>query len=212
MTFAVEQPDEQGFVLDNVSWEFYEHLLSEVGDRHIFVTYDRGRLEIMSPSFRHERYAELLGALVRILATELKAPIIGGGSTTFRRRKSEAGLEPDRCFYIQNANSIRGKTELNLAIDPPPDLAIEIEISRRLANRVEVYRRLRMPEIWCDDGTRLQILCLADNGYESADQSRAFPQFSATQLHDLLMLSAGIDETEWALKVREWLRTNHFAR
>lgn len=212
MTIAVETPEEQSFMFDGVSWEFYELLLREVGDRHIFVTYDQGRLEIMSPSFRHERYAELLGALVRILATELNVPIIGGGSTTFRRRKSEAGLEPDRCFYIQHATAIRGKTELDLAVDPPPDLAIEVEISRRLANRIEVYRRLRMSEIWCDDGTRLQILCLAENGYEPTDRSRAFPQFSAPQLHGLVMLGADIDETEWALKVRDWLRTNQFSR
>jgi hypothetical protein len=74
-----------------------------------------------------------------------------------------------------------------------------------------VYRRLRMPEIWCDGGTRLQILCLAKNGYEFSDRSRALPQFSAAQVHDLLMLIAGIDETEWALKRRDWLRTNHFS-
>ena len=208
MTIAVERPDDQGFVLDDVSWELYEHLLREVGDRHIFVTYDRGRLEIMSPSYRHERYAELLGALVRIVASELKVPIISGGSTTFRLRRHEAGLEPDRCFYVQNVAAVRGKMELDLAIDPPPDLAIEIEISRRLANRVEVYRRLRMPEIWCDDGMRLEILCLTDQGYESADRSRAFPQLSAVQLHELVMLSGGIDETEWALKAADWLRAH----
>jgi Uma2 family endonuclease len=103
---------------------------------------------------------------------------------------------------------VRGKTELDLAIDPPPDLVIEIEISRRLAGRVDLYRRLAMPEIWCDDGTRLEILCLDGDKYGATDRSRAFPQFTAAQLHEMVMLSQGVDETEWALKVRGWLRAN----
>lgn len=208
MTVALEHPQEQGVLLHDMSWDFYERLLEEVGERHVFITYDRGKLEIMSPSWKHERYAELLGALARILATELRIPLIGGGSTTFRMKTSKAGLEPDRCFYLQNALAVRGKTEIDLSIDPPPDLAIEIEISRRLADRVEVYRRLGMPEIWCDNGLRLEIRCLVDGDYILSERSRAFPQLSAAQLHDLVSLSDGIDETEWAIDVRAWVRQN----
>lgn len=206
MTVALDHSGEQRLMLRQVSWDFYERLLEEVDGQHLFISYDRGRLEMMSPSWRHEHYSQLLGALVRILASEFRLPLIAGGSTTFRIKASEAGLEPDGCFYIQNASAVLGKTEIDLSIDPPPDLAIEIEISRRLADRVDIYRRLGMPEIWCHNGLRLEIHCLEDGDYVVAERGRAFPQLTAAQLHELVVASDGIDETAWAEEVRGWLR------
>src|ERR1700730_5812620 len=86
MTLLAPIPESQGFLLRDVSWELYEALLREVGDQKVFVTYDHGSLELMSPSWKHERYAELFGSLIRMIASELKLPLIGGGSTTFRSR------------------------------------------------------------------------------------------------------------------------------
>lgn len=208
MTLAVEAPEEQSFVLDGVSWDFYEHLLREVGDRRIFVTYNRGRLEIMSPSWKHERYGQLTSMVVRIVALELKIPFESGGSTTFRSKHTDGGLEPDQCFYIQHAAAVIGRDEIDLTVDPPPDLVIEIEMSRRLADRIEVYRGLRVPEIWLENGKRLQILRLAGSQYEPTDRSAAMPQLLPDQVHALVEASRTMDEGSWIRSVQEWTREN----
>src|SRR5688572_18660481 len=107
------RPPGERFLLRGMSWEFYEHLLEELDNRPIRVTYDRGALELMSPSYRHEGSAEILGQLVRLLAEELEVPIKGAGSTTLRRESVERGLEPDKCFYIAHVADILGKEELD---------------------------------------------------------------------------------------------------
>ena len=200
---------EQQFVFEDVPWGFYQQVLRRVGDQHIFVTYDRGRLEVMSPSWKHDRYAEILAILVRILAEELRIPLIGGGSTTFKRRDLKRGLEPDRCFYIRNAGRVRGKRELDLSIDPPPDLAIEVEISTRLLSRVSIYEALGVPELWRSDGIRLRVLHLAASGkYEPVDRSPSFPQVSLAQIVKLADMAWEMDDTAWARRVRAWIRKN----
>ena len=206
MVAAVDMPEEQGIMLEGVTWKFYERLLEEIGDRHFFITFNEGRLEIMSPSWKHERYSELLGQFVRIVAREFKLAYIGGGSTTFRSTAGSCGLEPDRCFYIQNVKAVQGKSEIDLTVDPPPDLAVEIEISRRMSDRVEVYRKLRVPEIWCYDGTKLTLLQLHATGYSAADSSLAFPRLEIEQIPHLLGISGEMDELSWEDAVRAKLR------
>ena len=197
----------QRFVLDGVDWDFYETILRQVGDRHVFVTYDEGTLELMSPSYQHDRSAELFGALVRILAEELRVPLISAGSTTLKQKLLRRGLEPDRCFYLGNVPAIRGKRKLDLSRDPPPDLAIEIEISRRLVSRIEIYEALKVPELWRYDGKRLRILVLNAAGkYEQRERSLAFPQVPPSQIHAFIQMAWEIDETAWSGSVRQWLR------
>lgn len=208
MTVAIDQPREQGIMLDAISWDFYERLLREIGDRHVFVTYEQGRLEIMSPSWKHGRYAGRVAMIIRIVATELKIKFESGGSTTFRLRSAEAGLEPDNCFYIQNVQAVLGKDEIDLAIDPAPDLAIEIEMSRRLTDRIQVYRRLAVPEIWLEDGRSLRILRLRDGEYQPAATSAALPMLLPEQVHSLVLLSETTDEGSWIQAVQEWTREN----
>jgi Uma2 family endonuclease len=208
MTIMLDQPLEQGILLDYMSWDFYERLLEEVSDRHIFVTYDQGRLEIMSPSWKHERYAGRVAMIVRIVAMELGIKFLSGDSTTFKLRSTEAGLEPDNCFYIQNVQAMIGKDSVDLATDPPPDLAIEIEVSRRLADRIEVYRRLGVPEVWLEDERSLRILRLVDGAYEPAKTSAAIPSLLPEQIHSLVVLSETTDEGTWIASIQDWVRQN----
>lgn len=205
MTLLAPQPESPGFLLRDVSWEFYEAVLREVGDQKVFVTYDHGSLELMSPSWKHERYAELFGSLIRIIAGELKLPLIGGGSTTFRSRESAVGLEPDRCFYIQHATVITGKRELDLSVDPPPDLVIEIEISRRMIDRLELYAALGVPEVWRCDGKRLEVLLLSGGTYRAAEKSATFPSIRTDQIVSIIEQSWMTDETAWAESARRWV-------
>lgn len=209
MTLAAALPLEQQFVLDDVDWQFYENLLEQVGDRHIFITYDRGRLELMSPSFKHDKRGRRIGLLISILAEELEIPIEGGGSTTFRRKDLKRGLEPDECFYIGNVDRIRGKDEIDLAIDPPPDLAVEIEISRRMIERAPVYAALGVPELWRDNGEELRVFTLGDDGhYHEATQSVSFPMLPLDQLNRLLKDGISNDEMNWMRNTRRWVQKN----
>src|SRR5688572_19407238 len=130
MTLVDEVPqlldDQQHIVLEGMSWEFYEKLLRDIGERRVFVTYDAGRVEIMSPLTEHEYWSRVILRLIHTLTFELNIEIVSLGSTTFRRKDRAKGLEPDECFYIQHAAKVLGKKRLDLRRDPPPDLAIEI--------------------------------------------------------------------------------------
>jgi Uma2 family endonuclease len=207
MTTSIAPDLEQRFVMDDVDWGFYETVLEQLGDRHVFVTYDKGRLELMSPSYRHDRRAHLIGLLISVLGEELLIPIMGGGSTTFRRRDKETGLEPDQCFYVQHVDAIRGKDEIDLALDPPPDLAIEVEISRRMIKRIPLYAALGVPEVWRDDGKEVRAFQLDANGeYTPIQKSLAFPMILIADLTRLLKLSSTMDDIQWMRAVRKEIK------
>lgn len=121
---------EQRFVLWDVGWDVYEMMLREIGDRPIRLTYDGANLELMSPSRWHEIVKSLLGRFVEALTLELDIPLASGGAMTFKRKDLLRGLEPDECYWIASESKVRGKRELNFRKDPPPDLAIEVDMSR----------------------------------------------------------------------------------
>ena len=110
-------------MLSGIGWRTYEALLADLKNRPIRLTFDRGNLEIMAPTFNHERCKRKVGRVIETLAEETNQAIVSGGSTTFRREDLERGLEPDDCFYLTNASAILGKEEIDLRTDPPPDLA-----------------------------------------------------------------------------------------
>jgi Uma2 family endonuclease len=194
-------------LLSGVRWQTYQALLDDLGDRHIRLTYDRGNLEIMAPLSRHERYSYLLGELVRALARVAKVPVICAGSTTFRRKDLERGLEPDRCFYIRNVPAVLGKLDLDLTRDPPPDLAIEIDITSSSLDRLAIYAALGVPEVWRFDGEQLAILLRRDEGgYDRAAASPTFPALRAGEVVGLLDEVAGFDDFARERKLRAWVR------
>ncbi|HZN66533.1 MAG TPA: Uma2 family endonuclease [Tepidisphaeraceae bacterium] len=196
------------FVFDDADWAFYELILKRVGDRHIFVTFDGERLEVMSPSPEHERHTSRLDKLLWILAEELDVPLESMGSFTLKKRNVKRGLEPDRCYYTRNADAVRGKRRIDLQKDPPPDLAVEIEVSRRLLDRIGIYRELRVPEVWCYDGSRLRVLRLGRTGYKEADRSPTFPNLPLAEVHRLLTAAWETAEHTWTRNVRAWVRHN----
>ena len=154
----------QRLVLDCVSWAEYEKFLEAVGKRRVRLTYDRGRLEFMTVSSLHERYKHLFCLLLAVVALETGARVVGVGSTTFRRRDVERGLEPDECYYLQSASRVRDLTALDLGVDPPPDLAIEVDVTRSVMDRLGVYAALRVPEVWRFDGQAVEAYGLAADG------------------------------------------------
>jgi Uma2 family endonuclease len=200
--------DQQHIVLHDVSWEFYEHLLAEVGDRPIRVTYDSGSLEIMAPLDVHEYWKSRIGQLIEIMCLERDIKIIPGGSTTFKLREKEKGLEPDECYYIQHADAVRFKHGLDLTIDPPPDLAVEIDITSRSIRRQPIYAALGVPELWRFDGKRLGVLRLAAKGqYAPEENSTVFSFLSIAELNRFLMRFETEEHNSVVRAFRDWVIT-----
>jgi Uma2 family endonuclease len=207
---TVVSPPEQRIVLENITWDVYERLLDAHQDRSVpRFTYDRGSLEIMSPSPEHERLKHVVALFVEVVAEELSINVEGLGSTTFRRADLQRGFEPDACFYVQNAGRIRGKTELDLTVDPPPDVVIEIDLTSPSLAKFPIFAQLGVPEVWRYDGRRWQIFCRADVAYVEQAESLALPGLTAEVLTGLLAESRMLDRLEWLRRVRTWVREQH---
>ena len=200
-------PAEQSFLFDGVDWEFYQFLLNRYRDRRVFVTYDRGNLEIMSPSRKQERFKKFLARLIEALTEELNIPVSSGGSETFRRADLDRGLEPDECYWIAHEAQALGEKDTDLPQDPPPDLVIEIEISRRLLDRQSIYAALGVPELWRYDGTTFTVLRLEKDGhYAAVDRSPSFPMLPLDEVRQLLTRRATEAETALIREFRSWVR------
>ncbi|MFZ0963424.1 MAG: Uma2 family endonuclease [Terriglobia bacterium] len=198
---------EQRVVLEDVSWETYEHLLSDHLDKSVpRFTFDRGRLEIMSPSSEHEEYKQALTMLVEMLADGLGIDIRNLGSTTFKRNELERGFEADVCFYVQSAARMHGKLHIDPAVDPAPDLVIEIEVTAPALNKLPIYAEFHVPEIWRYDGTRLVVLQLAGSEYIESEKSLAFPRASADEIPRLVLQGVSLKRSEWLTELRNWVR------
>src|ERR671939_1507804 len=163
---TVLSPPEQRVILHNVRWETYERLLADLQDSSApRLTYDRGTLEIMSSSSEHERYNRTIAQVVEELAVEMEIDLDNLGSTTFRREDLDRGFEPDSCFYIQNAVRVRGKKRIDLTVDPPPDLVIEIDITSPSLDKFPIYAAVGVPEVWRYDGTHVTMYRLTGERY-----------------------------------------------
>jgi Uma2 family endonuclease len=197
---------ESRVVLHGVGWEGYETMLKLVGDRPVRLTYDRGDLELMVPSLDHERYKSLLGRLIETLTLELDLPCDAAGSTTWRKQLEDRGLEPDECYYLANAERVVGR-KVDLSVDPPPDLAIEIEISRSALDRLGIYAALGVPEVWRFDGEALRVEQLqADGTYQEVAVSPSFPFLPLNEVIRWLRLAETMGQTPWLRQFREWVR------
>lgn len=208
---TLQTTGEQRFLLEGVSWRSYGRLLREFRDRHLRLTFDEGALEIMTLSHEHENLGRFLGRLAVTLTEELDLPIKEGGSTTFRRRPRLKGLEPDNCYWIANEAKVRGKKKLNLRRDPPPDLAIEIDIFHSSLDRMSIYAALRVPEVWRYDRDGLKFFVLEGDAYVPSVHSLAFPQIAAADLESFLQQRGKADENSVIRRFRKWVRGKHGA-
>jgi len=183
-------PDGTMLVIPQSTWEEYERLLGDLAAwPGMRVTYDRGRLEIMSPSAEHEEYKEFISQIVRAAADVLGLPLEMRGSTTWKREQAQQGTEPDACFYIANAQRIIGKRTIDLESDPAPDVAVEIDITNESLSKFSIYAALEVPEIWRYDGKTARFYALGDGRYREVAESRFLRRLAATMLTDALAQS-----------------------
>jgi Uma2 family endonuclease len=174
-------PPGQRVLLRDVSWSEFETILEELGEhRASRIAYDNGILEIMAPLPEHERNKEYIGDFVKAILEELDLEFCPLGSTTFKNKEMLQGIEPDNCFYIANEALVRDKDRLDLTIDPPPDLALEVDVTSR--THPSIYKALKVPELWRFERGQLQINVWRDREYIQTETSPTFPKLPLKQV------------------------------
>lgn len=191
-------PDEPRFLLRGVGRQAYDALAEalERAGSHVRLTYDRGDLELMSPSPEHEWYRQRFHTLVELTAEVYGIPIDSLGSTTFRSEDLDRGLEPDECYYTANWRRVAGKKRLNLSVDPVPDPVVEVDITSSSLDRRNIYAALGVPEIWRFDGEALRFHVLQpDRSYVEVDRSPTFPDLPAPGIVSFFETHKDLDNT-----------------
>jgi len=197
----------QRMLLHDVSWDEFERILVELGDsRASRLAYDNGLLEIAMPLPEHEYAKEIIGDLIKALLEELDIEFCSLGSTTFKQA-GQKGIEPDQCFYIQHEAVIRGKKRIDLEIDPPPDLALEIDITSR--SYPSLYAALGVPELWQFENGNMAIKALQDGQYVTVAESPRFPGWPLqTVMLEHLQLSTEVGRNKALRAFRQWVRSH----
>ena len=178
---------ESRVVLTNVAWDVFERLASETGRAGTRFTYDRGVLEIMSPSREHERVKRRVGRMIETITEELEIAIDSAGSTTLKSQLKHKGVEADECYYIASEAKVRGRDDLDLSVDPPPDLVVEIDITASSLDQLAIYSALGVPEVWLCDGLHVEFHVLRSDGtYARQGRSAAFSFLEPGRLGSVL--------------------------
>ncbi len=179
----------RGVVLRNVSWDSYVEMadrIQEVSPAHI--NFDRGAFEIMTVSLQHENLKRILSMILDHLMNDLDIEYLVAGSTTFRRKDLQRGAEPDDCYYIRHAETMRGKKSVDLAFDPPPELALEIGVSHSSVDRMGIFAAIGVQEVWLYANSDLQIFILRHGTYVVTPVSQALPRVEANEIAKLIHL------------------------
>lgn len=203
----LDVPPGKSLLLHDVSWAEFEAILEELGQhRNTRIAYKDGLLEIMAPLPEHEYFKQSISIAIEDIAEVLNQNYESYGSTTWRKQAEQAGLEPDNCFYFQNESLIRGKLSFDLTQDPPPDLALEIDITSKSLARFPIYARLGVSEIWCYDRGELSIYGLQQGQYIQVEQSQVFPTLKVQELPQLIEENRNLGRLALRRAVREWVR------
>jgi len=201
---------EQRFVMGDISWDAYV-TISDALDEHLGVRmiYDDGRLILMGKSRRHEWLSDSLGHLVMGIASHLGIPCEPSGEATYRRRERNAGLEGDRTFHLRaNAERMRGGRNYDFAVDPPPDLAIEVEVSHPADDAINAWGKVGVPEVWRFDAASFTCSFWKrrdDGTYEQTDRSMALPMLSPVDVVELIELAQETGTGPWLIELPGWV-------
>lgn len=203
----LDVPPGQRLLLHDVSWAEFEAILEELGEhRGSRIAYNNGLLEIMAPLPEHESDKEIIGDLLKALLEELDIEFLTLGSTTFKNSEMLKGIEPDQCFYIQLEAAVRGKKRLELTIDPPPDLALEVDITSR--THPETYAALGVPELWQRVGQTIRIYHLQDGKYVEVSESPTFLGWPLQAEIPIYVEQSRVEGRNNAMRsFRQWVRS-----
>jgi len=196
----------QRIQLQEVNWNEFEAILDELGNKRACrIAYSDGILEIRMPLPKHEKAKVLISDMVKILLEELNRDNECFGSSTFKRQDMAKGIEPDDCFYIENSAQMIGKDRIDLTIDPPPDLAIEVDVTSKTG--LDAYQALSVPELWRFENGQLRISLLQDGQYQDANFSPHFPNFPIIDSISQFFARSQTQGRSQTLKAfRQWVR------
>jgi Uma2 family endonuclease len=200
---------EERTLLQGISWNLYENILTEIGDNgKARLSYFRGDLEFMTPLFEHENGNRLIEKLISTIAEVVDRDYILCGSMTIKRPDLESGKEPDSCYYIANESAVRGKTKFDFTQDPPPDLAVEIDITNSSLNQLALYATLGVSEVWRYNRNALIFYQLQSGKYVSVDRSPTFKMLPPDRVLEFLS-DCQIYGVNQAVKLlKEWIQLN----
>lgn len=205
----VVAPSETGqrLVLHGISWETYERLLADFENSHAaHFAYDQGGLEIMVLSFEHEKINRLFHSLFEVVAEEMDIDFENAGSTTLKREDLHRGFEPDTCFYVNHVEHIRGKTHIDLSVDPAPDLVIEIDLSSLSLDKLPIYAAVGVTEVWRYYEKGVEIFTLNSGTYQRQEISRVLPGLTDKIISGFIEDGHAMKRTTWVRSIREWVR------
>ena len=201
----VSTPAETRTVMENIRWETYVDLAEQRRGSVPRMTYDDGVLELMSPKRQHEGIGRLLGRAVETFTEVRGIEVQSVASTTFKRKDLKQGFEADESYYITHAEWIRPKEEVDLLLDPPPDLVIEVEITTSAIKKLQLFAGMGIPEVWRHDGQRLQMYRLVDSQYQLIDCSMELPGFTVQMAESILAKRFELGETAIIREFRQSL-------
>ena len=197
-TFPVKTDVVRHVILHNISWETYEKILAEhdeVSNPHF--AYCDGELEIMVLGYSHETFKTKLSELATEIARVLEIDYETAGSTTFRREKKQKGFEGDASYYFKNADIVRGKKVIDLNIDPPPELIIEIDITHGSLPKFPIFSALGIEEVWRFDGDDVFFYRLENEEYKQVAESVCLPRIKSETVTELLFAAEEMKRSEW---------------
>jgi Uma2 family endonuclease len=199
-------PEDTVVTFHDVSWEEYEDLLERVGEASgLRISFDEGKMQVMTLSTEHENDGVFIDGMLRLLSIRLRINIRFFGSATIRKKQRRKGKEPDCCFYVQTASLLGNRQKLNFEKDPPPDVAVEIDIHHESRDKFAIYAGLGVPEVWLYNGKQLTIHLLRGTRYVKATASQALPMLTSAILTGFLTRMQQDGEFQAMLAFEEWL-------
>ncbi|MGD1911339.1 MAG: Uma2 family endonuclease [Rivularia sp. (in: cyanobacteria)] len=204
---TISTPAETRTLLENISWQTFKAMVADMGSsRNTRLAYENGVLEIMAPDMPHENSNRVIEGFVVALCEEIGEEYKRSGSLTLTRDDLERGGEPDSSYYIQNESRVRNKEKIDLKIDPPPDLVLEVEYSKPKVDKFKIYAAIGIPEFWRFNGSVLRIYVLNDGQYIEVEQSPTFPGVAVKEIPRFIQETKINGEMATTRAFRAWVR------
>jgi Uma2 family endonuclease len=202
---AIELAPGSQIVIRNLSWQDFEGLVQDLGEkRKTRVVYSQGTIEIMARLVLYERPHRIIAYIITTILEIQGRNWEDFGLTTFKL-PGIAGIQLDTCFYIENANKVKGATQMDLSIYPPPDLAIEFDVTSKTI--FDACASLGIPELWTYNNHRLTVYILKANGYVESSFSTTFSNLDMTELIPRMLQKAIDNGTRQMLReIRTFLQ------
>ncbi|MCY7375972.1 MAG: Uma2 family endonuclease [Pyrinomonadaceae bacterium] len=206
---AEKEPTVERVYLQDVNWKTYQQLVeNQMGKRDLRLTYDDGDLEIMVVSYKQGSYSSYLELIIAAIADFYEIDFVPAGATTFRREKKQKGFEGDATFYFKNADIVRAKKEIDLNIDPPPELVVEVDITHGSLPKFPIFSALGVEEVWRFDGDGVIFYRLENENYREVAESVCLRGVKSEIVTELLFAAQELKRSDWLKLVHRLVEEN----